>query len=183
MSTVTLILLFLISKRNLASNAMTRRQTIFCFSVREPDTALSRLAIQVSFEHSISSPSLLFLREGKKNIQTNDRQMTRQKVSPQFGVDRSSARQDRDCGRATASRRRLLLLSTGTVLLPSQMSQLAGHDVSGRFRRFLKNSTCIYSVFAATVWCGEPLDLQLKHIQQPAKNCSFRAQLLKKQIQ
>ena len=56
------------------------------------------LAKQVSFEHSISSPSLLLLREGKKNIQTNDRQMTRQKVSPQFVVDRSSARPDRDRG-------------------------------------------------------------------------------------
>ena len=42
------------------------------------------LAKQVSFEHSISSPSLLLLREGKKNIQINDRQMTRQKVSPQL---------------------------------------------------------------------------------------------------
>ena len=63
------------------------------------------LAKQVSFEHSISSPSLLLLREGKKNIQTNDRQMTRQKVSPQFVVDRSSARPDRDrvqrCSAAT----------------------------------------------------------------------------------
>ena len=29
----------------MASNAMTRTQTIFCFSVREPDTALSPLAI------------------------------------------------------------------------------------------------------------------------------------------
>ena len=56
------------------------------------------LAKQVSFEHSISSPSLLLLREGKKNIQTNDRQMTRQNVSPQFVVDRSSARPDRDRG-------------------------------------------------------------------------------------
>ena len=58
----------------------------------------SSLAKRVSFEHSISSPSLLLLREGKKNIQTNDRQMTRQKVSPQFVVDRSSARPDRDRG-------------------------------------------------------------------------------------
>ena len=56
------------------------------------------LAKQVSFEHSISSPSLLLLREGKKNIQTNDRQMTRQEVSPQFVVDRSSACPDRDRG-------------------------------------------------------------------------------------
>ena len=37
------------------------------------------LSKQVSFEHSISSPSLLLLREGKKNIQTNDRQMTDKK--------------------------------------------------------------------------------------------------------
>ena len=44
-------------------------------------------AKQISFEHSLSSPSLLLLREGKKNIKTNDRQMTRQKVSPQFIVD------------------------------------------------------------------------------------------------
>ena len=29
----------------MASHAMTRTQTIFCFSVREPDTALSPLAI------------------------------------------------------------------------------------------------------------------------------------------
>ena len=29
----------------MASNAMTRIQTIFCFSVREPDTALSPLAV------------------------------------------------------------------------------------------------------------------------------------------
>ena len=36
------------------------------------------LAKQVSFEHSLSSPGLLLLREGKKNIQTNDRLMTRQ---------------------------------------------------------------------------------------------------------
>ena len=49
------------------------------------------LAKQVSFEHSISIPSLLSLRDWKKNIQTNDRQMTRQKVSPQFVIDRSSA--------------------------------------------------------------------------------------------
>ena len=54
------------------------------------------LAKQVSFDHSISRPSLLLLREGKKNNQTNDRQMTRQKVAPQFVVDRSSARPDRD---------------------------------------------------------------------------------------
>ena len=63
------------------------------------------LAKQVSFEHSISSPSLLLLREGKKNIQTNNRQMTRQKDSPQFVADRSSARPDRDrvqrCSAAT----------------------------------------------------------------------------------
>ena len=26
-----------------------------------------------------------------------------------------------------------------------------------------------YSFFAATVWCSEPLDLQLNHIQKPAK--------------
>ena len=52
------------------------------------------LAKQVSLEHSISSPCLFLLREGNKNIQTNDRQMTRQKVSPQV-VDRSSARSDR----------------------------------------------------------------------------------------
>ena len=56
------------------------------------------LAHQVGFEHSISSPGLLLLWERKKNIQTNDRQMTRQKVSPQFIVDRSSARPDRDRG-------------------------------------------------------------------------------------
>ena len=56
------------------------------------------LAKQVSFEHSISSPCLFLLREGNKNIQTNDRQMTRQKVSPQVVVDRSSARPDRDRG-------------------------------------------------------------------------------------
>ena len=57
------------------------------------------LAKQVSFDHSISSPSLILLREGKKKIKTNDRQMTRQKVSPQFVVDRSSACPDRDRGR------------------------------------------------------------------------------------
>ena len=43
---------------------------------------------------------------------------------------------------------------------------------------FWKNSR--YSFFAATVWFGEPLDLQLKHIQKLAKNCSFRPQFLKK---
>ena len=31
----------------MASNAMTRIQTIFCFSVREPDTALSPYAIHL----------------------------------------------------------------------------------------------------------------------------------------
>ena len=36
-----------------------------------------------------------------------------------------------------------------------------------------------YRFFPATVWCSEPLELQLKHIQKPAKNCSFRAQFLK----
>ena len=83
------------------------------------------LAKQVSFEHSISSPSLLLLREGKKNIQTNDRQMTRQKVSPQFVVDRSSARPD--CGQRCSAATSLATALTGTVLLPSQMSQIAGH--------------------------------------------------------
>ena len=83
--------------------------------------------VDVSFEHSISSPSLLLLREGKKNIQTNDRQMTRQKVSPQFVVDRSSARPDRDWASAAAPRLSLATASTSTVLLPSQMSQIAGH--------------------------------------------------------
>ena len=87
------------------------------------------LAKQVSFEHSISSPSLLLLREGKKNIQTNDRQMTRQKVSPQFVVDRSSARPDRDRGQRCSAATSLATASTGTVLLPSQMSQIAGHEV------------------------------------------------------
>ena len=43
---------------------------------------------------------------------------------------------------------------------------------------FEKNSR--YSFFAATVWFSEPLDLQLKHIEKPAKNCSFRPQFLKK---
>ena len=61
--------------------------------------------VDVRFEHSISSPSLSLLREGKKNIQTNDRQMSRQKVSLQFVIDRSSARPDRDhsqrCSAAT----------------------------------------------------------------------------------
>ena len=61
------------------------------------------LAKKVSFEHSISSPGLSLLREGKKNIQTNDRQMTRQKVSPQFVVDRSSARSDRDRGQCCSA--------------------------------------------------------------------------------
>ena len=58
------------------------------------------LAKQVSFEHSMGSSCLFLLREGNKNIQTNDRQMTRQKVSPQVVVDRSSAlaRPDRDRG-------------------------------------------------------------------------------------
>ena len=58
----------------------------------------SRKARQLWTLNNISSPSLLLLREGKKNIQTNDRQMTRQKVSPQFVVDRSSAHPDRDRG-------------------------------------------------------------------------------------
>ena len=66
-------------------------------------------AKQVSVEHSISSPSILLLREGKKNILTNDRQMTRQKVSPQFVVDRSSICPDRNrsqrCSASTASSR------------------------------------------------------------------------------
>ena len=62
------------------------------------------LAKQVSFEHPISSPSLLLLREGKKNIQTNDRQMTRQKVSPQFVVDRSCS-SPRSRSRPTLQRR------------------------------------------------------------------------------
>ena len=86
------------------------------------------LAKQVSFEHSISSPSLLLLREGKKNIQTNDRQITRQKVSPQFVVDPSSARPDRDRNQRCSAVTSLATASTGTVLLPSQMSQIAGHD-------------------------------------------------------
>ena len=85
------------------------------------------LAKQVSFEHSMSNPSLLLLREGKKNIQTNDRQMTRQKVSPQFVVDRSSARPDRDRGQRLRPRLSLAAARTRTVLLPSQMSQVAGH--------------------------------------------------------
>ena len=44
------------------------------------------LAKQVSFEHSISSPSLLLLREGKKNIQTNDRQNANDQTKSFFAV-------------------------------------------------------------------------------------------------
>ena len=104
-----------------------RRSSI---SLPRNDVAFS-LAKQVSFEHSISSPSLLLLREGKKNIQTNDRQMTRQKVSPQFVVDWSSARPDRDRGQRCSAATSLATASTGTVLLPSQMSQIAGHGSHG----------------------------------------------------
>ena len=79
---------------------------------------------QVRFEHSIRSPSPAITSEREENIQTNDRQMTRQKVSLQFVVDRPSAalRPDRDPVATTS----LATASTGTVLFPSQMSQIAG---------------------------------------------------------
>ena len=84
-------------------------------------------AKQVNFEHSRSSPSLFLLREGEKNIKTNDRQMTRQNVPPHFVVDRSSARPDRDRGWRCSAATSLATASTGTVLLPRQKSQIAGH--------------------------------------------------------
>ena len=93
------------------------------------------LAKQVSFEHSISSPCLLLLREEKKNIQKNDRQMTRQKVSQHFVVDRSSARPDRDRSQRCSAATSLATASTGTVLLPSQMSQIASHAFSSDMKR------------------------------------------------
>ena len=85
---------------------------------------------QVSFGHSISSPRLLLLREGKNlNIQTNDRQiiMTRQKISLQFVIDRSSVRPDHDHGQRCSAAFSLATASTGTgtALLPSQMLQIA----------------------------------------------------------
>ena len=52
-------------------------------------------------------------------------------------------------------------------------------NVSGRFWRILQKILGTV-FFAATVWFSEPLDLQLKHIQKPAKNWSFRPQFLKK---
>ena len=58
------------------------RTSIVNLPTQEPCCLFFRKA--VSFEHSISSPNQLLLREGKKTILTNDRQMTRQKVSPQF---------------------------------------------------------------------------------------------------
>ena len=88
-------------------------------------------AKQVSFEHSLSSPSLLILREGEKNIQTIDRQMTRQKVSPHFVVDWSSARSDRVHGRRCSAATSSATASTGTVLLPSQMSQILATRLVG----------------------------------------------------
>ena len=124
-SSSTYFPLFQLALRPASTPDSNRRRS----SISPPRNHVSfSLAKQVSFEHSISSPSLLLLREGKKNIQTNDRQMTRQKVSPQFVVDRSSARLDRDrgqlhCSAATS----LATASTGTLLLPSQMSQIAGH--------------------------------------------------------
>ena len=54
--------------------------------------------------------------------------MTRRKVSLQFVVDRSSARPDRDRGQRCSAATSLAAASTGTVLLPSQMSQIAGHE-------------------------------------------------------
>ena len=103
------------SNRRRSSISPPRNHVVFC------------LAKQVSLEHSIGSPRLLLLREGKKNIQTNDRPMTRQKVSPQFVVDRSSARPDRDRGQRCSAATSVATSSTGTVLLPSQLSQIAGH--------------------------------------------------------
>ena len=77
------------------------------------------LAKQVSFEHSISSPITSRREENHLNKrQTNDQQ----KVSPQFVVDRSSARQLAQISIAASA-----AASTGTVLLPNQMSQIAGH--------------------------------------------------------
>ena len=76
--------------------------------------------------------ALLLLQKAKKNIQTNDRQMTIQKVSPQFVVDQSSAAvcpdrsrgQLQRCSAATS----LATSSADTILLPSQMSQIAGYE-------------------------------------------------------
>ena len=53
--------------------------------------------------------------------------MTRQKVSPHFVVDRSSARPDRDRGQRCSAATSLATTSTGTVLLPCRVSQIAGH--------------------------------------------------------
>ena len=94
-SSSTYFPLFQLALRSASTPDSNRRRS----SISPPRNHVAfSLAKQVSFEHSISSPSLLLLQEGKKNIHTNDRQMTRQKVSPQFVVDRSSARPDRDRG-------------------------------------------------------------------------------------
>ena len=95
-----------LSSNSLSAPQVRLTSTYVGSSISPPrNHAAFSLAKQVSFEHSLSSPSLLSLREGKKNIQTNDKQMTRQKVSPSFVVDRSSARPDRDssqcCSAAT----------------------------------------------------------------------------------
>ena len=58
--------------------------------------------------------------------------MTRQKVLPQFVVDRSSARPNRNRGQRCSSATSLATASTGTVLLPSQMLQIAGHVAIGQ---------------------------------------------------
>ena len=57
-------------------------------------------AKQVRFEHSRRSPSPTIFSKREEKHQANDRQKTRQKVSPQFVVDHSSAavRPDRDRG-------------------------------------------------------------------------------------
>ena len=89
-------------------------------------------AKQVGFEHSIRSPSPIITSKGEgKHPDKRLTKMTRQKVSPQFVVDRSSVavRPDRDHGQCCSAATSLATASTGVVLLPSQMSQIAGHEL------------------------------------------------------
>ena len=64
-----------------------------------------------------------------------------------------------------------MVTSIFSFSVPKEMYQ----EGSGAFWKNFK-----VHFFAATVWFSEPLDLQLKHIPRPAKNWSFRPQLLTK---